>query len=186
MVLKPSHSADDPIQCKLIPMDLDTPAKYTTLSCEEGTADPPAKITCEGKSLQATPNRELALKRMRHSRNVQLFWVDAICIDQTSIPERNHQVSMMGDIYRRAARVNLWLGPGDDLSAKEFSDFRRLQVLAWVISHCIPSWLSSSDLPNEMTIRPGSGGGLQKLIIDSFFLGVATKSHWTRAWTIQE
>jgi hypothetical protein len=33
------------------------------------------------------------------------FWIDAICIDQTSITERNHQVSLMGDIYSQARRV---------------------------------------------------------------------------------
>ena len=39
------------------------------------------------------------------------LWVDQICIDQSSNKERNHQVAMMGDIYRRATETYMWLGP---------------------------------------------------------------------------
>lgn len=39
-----------------------------------------------------------------------MFWIDAICIDQSSDQERNHQVRQMGDIYRSSERVISWLG----------------------------------------------------------------------------
>ncbi len=39
------------------------------------------------------------------------LWVDAICIDQSNILERSHQVALMGDIYRRAEKVIVWLSP---------------------------------------------------------------------------
>ncbi|KAK5091835.1 hypothetical protein LTR70_006365 [Exophiala xenobiotica] len=45
------------------------------------------------------------------------FWVDAICIDQLNIAERNHQVRQMGSIYRQADRVLVWLG-NDRLMSK--------------------------------------------------------------------
>ena len=38
------------------------------------------------------------------------FWIDAICIQQSDVSERNHQVRMMGLIYKRAAFVLAWLG----------------------------------------------------------------------------
>ncbi|KAJ9604268.1 hypothetical protein H2200_011102 [Cladophialophora chaetospira] len=38
------------------------------------------------------------------------FWIDAICIDQQSIRERNHQVQQMGQIYSGASEVIVWLG----------------------------------------------------------------------------
>jgi hypothetical protein len=44
------------------------------------------------------------------------FWIDAICINQDDIPERNSQVQMMGDIYTNATFVMIWLGPGFDES----------------------------------------------------------------------
>lgn len=42
------------------------------------------------------------------------LWVDAICIDQASIHERNHQVSLMEKIYSQAKNVIVWLGDDDE------------------------------------------------------------------------
>jgi hypothetical protein len=38
------------------------------------------------------------------------IWIDAICIDQENTKERNHQVTMMRDIYSDAQSVIAWLG----------------------------------------------------------------------------
>ncbi|KAH7092446.1 heterokaryon incompatibility protein-domain-containing protein, partial [Paraphoma chrysanthemicola] len=38
------------------------------------------------------------------------YWIDALCIDQTNILERNHQVAQMGQIFSNAACVHVWLG----------------------------------------------------------------------------
>ena len=42
-----------------------------------------------------------------------LIWVDAICINQEDIPERNVQVTMMDRVYERAKAVFVWLGEAD-------------------------------------------------------------------------
>lgn len=39
-----------------------------------------------------------------------LLWVDTLCINQTDLQERSHQVNMMGKIYSKADRVLIWLG----------------------------------------------------------------------------
>ncbi|KAK5121274.1 hypothetical protein LTR85_005440 [Meristemomyces frigidus] len=39
------------------------------------------------------------------------IWVDAICIDQTNVMERNHQVGTMDMIYAHAESVVAWLMP---------------------------------------------------------------------------
>ncbi len=39
-----------------------------------------------------------------------LNWIDAICIDQSSIAEKSMQVPLMSDIYTRAHTVFVWLG----------------------------------------------------------------------------
>jgi hypothetical protein len=36
--------------------------------------------------------------------------VDAICIDQTNLKERKHQVQLMAKIYSKTHRVIVWLG----------------------------------------------------------------------------
>lgn len=39
-----------------------------------------------------------------------MVWVDAICINQTSLTERADQVNKMGQIYSQCSQVVLWLG----------------------------------------------------------------------------
>ncbi|KAK4502127.1 hypothetical protein PRZ48_005550 [Zasmidium cellare] len=36
-------------------------------------------------------------------------WADAVCINQSSLQERGHQVKLMGQIYTRASKVLAWL-----------------------------------------------------------------------------
>jgi hypothetical protein len=38
------------------------------------------------------------------------FSIDAICIDQQNVKERNHQVQQMSAIYSTATEVIAWLG----------------------------------------------------------------------------
>ena len=40
-------------------------------------------------------------------------WIDQICIDQLNLSEREAQVRLMVDIYRRASKLYAWLGPGN-------------------------------------------------------------------------
>jgi hypothetical protein len=51
-----------------------------------------------------------------------VIWIDAICINQNDVQERNEQVGMMGDIYRKCTDVVAWLGDGggeDHLTIEE-------------------------------------------------------------------
>lgn len=50
-------------------------------------------------------------KQMRKELPTVLhLWVDALCINQRDLSERNAQLSMMGSIYRNATSVFAWLG----------------------------------------------------------------------------
>ncbi|KAH8745951.1 heterokaryon incompatibility protein-domain-containing protein [Hyaloscypha finlandica] len=57
-----------------------------------------------------TTNLDAALRYLRHGSEVRIIWVDAICIDQSNIEERNHQVPLMKAIYSNAVAVQVWLG----------------------------------------------------------------------------
>ncbi|CAN9172511.1 unnamed protein product [Alternaria alternata] len=56
------------------------------------------------------------------------LWIDAICIDQSQVEERNHQVAMMGKIYSRAQKVLVWLGRPTPLIAELLHDMHSLKV----------------------------------------------------------
>lgn len=51
-----------------------------------------------------------ALHYLRQLDKPRTLWIDAICIDQSNIPERGMQVSIMASIYWRASQVLVWLG----------------------------------------------------------------------------
>lgn len=48
----------------------------------------------------------------------KLFWIDAICINQKDLHERNHQVGLMKLIYSNAHDVHVWLGREADDSKR--------------------------------------------------------------------
>ncbi|KAI1351609.1 HET-domain-containing protein [Xylaria sp. FL0043] len=46
--------------------------------------------------------------------NQPYWWIDAICIHQGNMEEKSAQVAMMGQIYKQAKRVVIWLGREDE------------------------------------------------------------------------
>jgi hypothetical protein len=79
-------------------------------------ADPSHNGTAEGIQvhMQITYNLHTALTRLRRQRWAGSLWVDALCINQGDIQEKNVQVPLMSRIYRSAERVLVWLGPEED------------------------------------------------------------------------
>ncbi|KAF2240006.1 HET-domain-containing protein, partial [Viridothelium virens] len=51
-----------------------------------------------------------ALRALRHHEHDRRLWIDAVCIDEDNVTERNRQVEMMADIYGNADCVRIWLG----------------------------------------------------------------------------
>jgi hypothetical protein len=59
-------------------------------------------------------NLACALRHFRNTSSSRILWIDAICINQSNITERNEQVLRMKDIYKYAALVLVWLGEGSE------------------------------------------------------------------------
>lgn len=59
--------------------------------------------------LRIRSNLLQALHRLRFKDGPRVLWIDAICINQASLPGRNEQVSGMRYIYRQASRVLVWI-----------------------------------------------------------------------------
>jgi hypothetical protein len=113
-----SSSPENPqIECKLVVVDID-PKKltrgslgkeYEALSWCWGTVQPTSYINIRKNgriySKKVQPDLLAALKALRHPQEDRYLWIDAICINQADIGERNHQVEMMSTIYGQAKRV---------------------------------------------------------------------------------
>jgi len=64
----------------------------------------------KGRVVSATPNCVAALRRLRLKARYRLLWVDALCINQKDIVERNQQLRLMSRIYNAADVVLIYLG----------------------------------------------------------------------------
>ncbi len=75
--------------------------------------------------LPITPTLETALKHLRSPHNDRTLWVDQICINQANAIEKGAQVVRMGQIFRDAERVVVWLGEEDSNTSKATAFARR-------------------------------------------------------------
>ncbi|TVY42247.1 Heterokaryon incompatibility protein 6,OR allele [Lachnellula subtilissima] len=78
------------------------------------------------------PNLDDALRQLRTfipRNSSQLFWIDAICIDQDNVSEKNMQIKKMAMIYNRADSVAVWLGREDKDSRRAIEFIKRLLEL---------------------------------------------------------
>lgn len=78
---------------------------------------PSGEITLDGVTVKISGELIRALLTMRFhlcKENPLRIWVDALCINQNDIPERNSHVRQMGQIYQKAEHVRVWLGSGSD------------------------------------------------------------------------
>jgi hypothetical protein len=100
------------------------------------------------------------------------LWIDALCINQKDIPERNFQVMHLNAIYQEALEVVAWVGEAGDDSDLAFDAFEGLPM-------------------NESTHwNPAIHPRLQNILnepkyaiaINMFF----QRPWWHRVWTVQE
>ena len=61
-------------------------------------------------AIPVTQSLALALPFLLRACSCDYLWIDEICVNQEDLLERSHQVDLMGDIYRRASNVLIWLG----------------------------------------------------------------------------
>src|SRR6266480_1571114 len=94
---------------------------YEALSYVWGNEKPSEKIRIRTEGdpmiLNITKSLLSALKLLRYPHTRRVFWVDAVCIDQKSNWEKNHQVPLMAKIYENATNVCVWLGDPEDNAA---------------------------------------------------------------------
>ncbi|KAF5667679.1 heterokaryon incompatibility protein [Fusarium circinatum] len=98
------------VQCRLYQSHLDDINFYEALSYAWEGQDKPHEIIVDGKYLSITASLNDALFHLRRPDEDRVLWIDALCINQNNIKERGHQVSRMGEIYKKAEKVVIWLG----------------------------------------------------------------------------
>lgn len=64
----------------------------------------------DGSVLQVTTSLARSLPQIAKACETGYLWIDQLTIDQTNFSERNAQVRIMGEIYRRSSMCLVWLG----------------------------------------------------------------------------
>jgi hypothetical protein len=192
-----------PIQCRLRAVDLDVSEGYEALSYVWGNTNNRRPISVESQELRVTKNLDTVLRFLRYADRVRTVWIDAICINQTDIPERNAQVPLMGDIYGRARRTTCWLGLGLErmmaVTAALLDYFRREASDPTRLSAAVAKTMREVDLEaldlgvlRSITDPDQNLCALVSSSIDYLLKGggqdetPAGENYWQRAWTAQE
>ncbi|KAI9651350.1 hypothetical protein NHQ30_001391 [Ciborinia camelliae] len=180
------------ISCILTTVSLKNEPIYEALSYVWGDQAYKCDIYLDGFSFPVTINLESALRNLRYSDRPRVLWVDAICINQNDIPERNSQVKYMGTIYSKSSEVVAWLGEPrmnkcltsnwearwrDDF-LKEGEDEERDNDFAFdTFERLLEDLEAHWDKWNDDIQDVYAGAGILRLLDNQW---------WNRMWTVQE
>jgi len=140
LALRASDDDNQPIRCSLTAHNLDEISGwYTALSYTWGEPVFDGRMTVDGKELHIIKNLEAALRQLRKPGPpandgskppwATYWWVDAVCINQGDVEERNSQVALMRMIYSSANGVRVWLGEAADDSDLAIDVMRQIMNL---------------------------------------------------------
>jgi hypothetical protein len=171
-------SGDDPLSGRLEHIELDSDAIYEALSYEWRSLERSEQILidCEGQwhDLQITLSLASALRYLRHQDETEgerLIWADGICINQNDKTERQHQVFLMGSIYRKAWRVVTYIGQSNENTAGA------IQLMDQLWRAGTDAELGQTSLINTPDRDDSRCGELRKMVL----------SGWAgRVWCAQE
>jgi hypothetical protein len=107
------ESSPSLVECHIEHAALCAQPTYKALSYCWGDANETKEIIVNGCSTKVTANLEAALRRLRVREPRTFLWIDALCINQASVKERDRQVLRMRDIYSKAESIITWIGEED-------------------------------------------------------------------------
>ena len=103
----------DPIRCEITHVNLEDNPEYDAVSYtwadEDGDDSLSRNINISNGLcfVPVTINCEATLRQLRQPGSRRKLWIDALCIDQSNVSERNHQVGIMDSIYTKASCVRI-------------------------------------------------------------------------------
>lgn len=173
---------DDDIECHLSEERLadvnDEGGGYTALSYVWGDLKYSHEIWRGDQRLLIGANLDAALRHLRRRDIPIRLWVDAVCINQGDIMEKNHQVQQMRNIFSIASETIIWLGPGAGNTS----------VAAWNLLERHSSWALNDRQERDHTIPAkleedllSFRGEFRDVEID-----VLSRPWFKRLWVVQE
>jgi Heterokaryon incompatibility protein (HET) len=205
------HEGDLSFELQHKTLDKTTPP-YAALSYTWGEAHFPHRLHIGNSFLPITENLRDALVHIRRRlatkskllTEIDLIWVDAICIDQSNDDEKGNQIGLMASLYSQASQIYVWLGlPENDtnvhLAMEKMNYFfsRYISAIKNVLPYR-PWWWPSKIVrmdENVFNILSRFSGNDTKVFdvegskTHAAWLGIVEiwqKPWWNRAWILQE
>jgi len=173
-----SRPEGDPVACEIISVSLHDQPKYVALSYAWGDTALERPLILNGKAFRATASLETALRTIRQNPKfcTQLFWIDAISINQGDEIEKSWQVQRMNSIFFAARYALVWLGPPSKDSDKAMQ----------ALEHIGLKIASGTDPLDNATL---STFYLLSRVYNEFSPSVREllmRAWWRRIWVVQE
>ncbi|KAL2130235.1 hypothetical protein VTI74DRAFT_6712 [Chaetomium olivicolor] len=167
--IEPAAHESDHVVCRLSEVTFASRPKFEALSYRWGTEKANGIITLNGLPFEVRRNlldAVLFLRREAASEKArQPFWIDAICINQNDVAERNRQLRIMEQIYFRASTVVVWLGSSYAKFQKELADELKPE---------------EGEKPEEDPTRRDNS--IQREMVRA----LRNDQYWDRLWVLQE
>lgn len=148
---------------------------YVAISYTWGSAQTTQPIRVNGRPFNVRLNLWNLLWHLRQRGEARFLWIDALCIDQRNLVERNFHVQLMGNIYDKAVTTIVWLGlPSDDRRQARALDVIR-EMAATVTKHPMNIAMFRDKHLSEACASRWTN-----------LLELCRGAYWTRTWIIQE
>lgn len=183
---------------------LNTNRKYVALSYPWGDTQDSTRLIVEGAPLQVTVNFTNALdeaiqfwRSAYATRDEEMcLWTDQICVNQRDHAEKSQQVGMMGDIFRQAVAVLVWLPVstqfrGSFSTWEDWSKWHKTQLETGQMTRNDEMLYSRTSVTSrtseEYPVLSFQDRHDRDLMLAwSNVHGILESSWWSRAWALQE
>ncbi|KAJ8131284.1 hypothetical protein O1611_g2338 [Lasiodiplodia mahajangana] len=184
----PGSPNDSHIETRLFNTSLESPElSYEALSYAWGAGldlQHSQFIRINGLMQRVTPNLHSALLSLRRADRSRILWVDSVCINQGDLGERARQVMLMAQIFAKAERTVVYLGPSTTASTALFR-FLGLPL-------CRPTLCKDCGLDRTLLevlhnpLEACIANGLEESEVLEGFIDICRREWWDRVWILQE
>ncbi|KAI1413677.1 HET-domain-containing protein [Hypoxylon sp. FL1857] len=184
---------EDPIECHLVVRKLYDDSIPEALSYVWGQVGSVEEISVDKEPFFVTTNLYRILHGLRRPDTTRPIWIDAICINQSDLREKTHQLRFMRDIYLKAEATTIWLSGEqlvDDPTKKRVPDgfnkplppgFGGLEIDQYDLATIVNEF-RKYPMDGQWTVKQW---GLFTML--SRCVGqVQSNEWWERVWTLQE
>lgn len=154
---------------------------FSCLSYTWGEPSDTRTIMINGLEVIVRSNLEAALKSFRQQKEFQrglMLWIDALCINQADMDEKEKTIRDMQNIYLGAHTVTIWLGAGSSKSDEAL--------------HTIHNFIARYSKPTEDSTDVGHVELLDppplwfSSIVYPAIVQLMDRPYWRRLWIMQE